>query len=116
MAQYRPSLPFSTALVVLKPEIVKVNGVQQKIPDLDKGFTIFASFRTFGGTENTVNGIYSIIDTADVETWWRPDITSDCYIAIPDTGAVYRILGDVENIYRRNQFVRFKIERVNGKV
>lgn len=115
MAQYRPTLPFSTALVVLTPTYTKVNGVEkQTIPALKYGFQIFAAFRSFGGTERTMNGVYSIVDTATVETWYRPDITSDCIIVAGDK--YYKILGDVENIAMRNQFLRFKIERVKGKV
>lgn len=116
MAQYRPTLPFSTALVVLTPTYEKVNGVAKPtIPALKDGFKINASFRSFGGTERTINGVYSIVDTADVETWYRPDITSDCIIAVEASGNLYKILGDVENIAMRNQFLRFKIERIKGK-
>lgn len=115
MAQFQPSLPYSTALIVLKPKYTKVAGVRSKtLPDLADGFKINASFKTYGGTERNVDGVYSIIDTADVETWFRPDITSDCVIALADTGAQYEILGEPENINRRNQFLKFKVRRIAG--
>lgn len=113
MAEYRPSNPFTTALIVKKPVYTKVNGVRAKTYP-DAGFRIFASFRTFGGTESTVNGVYSIVDTADVETWYRPDITSDCRIIREATGAEYQVLGDVENINMRNKYLKFKIQRDKG--
>ena len=115
MAQYRPSLPFATALIVLKPTFTKVAGVaKMTLPDLDKGFKIFASFKSYGGTETTVNGVYSIVDTADVETWYRPDITSDCVIVHAETGAQYELMNQPENINSRNQFLKFKIKRIKG--
>lgn len=113
MAEYRPSLPFTVPLNVYKPTYTTSGGVRVKTYPL-KGFQIFASFKTYGGTESNVNGVYSIIDTADVETWFRPDITSDCLIELADTGAKYEILGDPENINRRNKFLKFKVQRVKG--
>lgn len=76
----------------------------------------YGSFRTFGGTERDVNGLYSIEDTATVETWYRPDITSDCRVAVAGTNAVYDIFGEPENIEMRCQFMKFKLRRVKGGV
>lgn len=93
------------------------NGVQTKFfPDAADGILFYGSFKTFGGTELTVNGVYSIEDTATVECWYRPDITSDCRIAIAGTDRVYEIIGDPENIDQRNQFLRFKVRRLKGGV
>lgn len=116
-AQYRPTNPFSVPLILLKPTISVVAGVRTKVlPELQNGILIFGSFKTYGGTEKTVDGLYSIEDTADVETWFRPDITSDCVIALADTGTQYRIINEPENIDRRNQFLKFKVQRVKGGV
>lgn len=115
MAEYRPSLPFTVPLIVLKPTYSKSGGVRAKVyPEVKDGFKIYGTFKTYGGTESTVNGVYSIIDTADVETWYRPDITSDCMIVLAETGAKYEILGDPENINRRNMFLKFKVQRDKG--
>ena len=119
-AQYRPSLPFSTALIVLKQTYKKVAGVRTKVlPDLSEGVRINGTFKTYGGhrsEEKTVDGLLSIEDTAYVETWFRPDITSDCVIALADTGAKYEIINEPENIDRRNQFLKFIVRRVKGAV
>lgn len=116
-AQYRPNLPFSVPLILLKPTITKAVGVVTKtLPDLKDGILIFGTFKTYGGTEKTVDGLLSIEDTADVETWYRPDITSDCIIALADTGTKYQIINEPENIDRRNQFLKFKVQRVKGGV
>ena len=117
MASFRPSVPFSTVLIVLKPTISTVAGVRTKVlPDLENGFKIHAAFRTFGGTETNVDGIISIDDTADVQTWYRPDITSDCIVVNPQTDARYEIMNDPENVEMRNQFLLFKVRRIKGGV
>lgn len=114
MADYRPQLPFSTPLILLKPTYQKSGGVRSKIiPALTEGEQIFGTFKTYGGTETTVDGIYSITDTAEVQTWFRPDITSDCLIALV-TGETYEIMNTPENINQRNQFLKFKVKRVKG--
>lgn len=120
MAHFRPSLPFTTALIVLKPTYTKVAGVRTKaLPDLKDGIRINGTFKTYGGTrieEKTVDGLLSIQDTATVETWYRDDITSDCVIVLAETGAKYEILNEPENINRRNQFLKFMVRRVRGAV
>lgn len=117
MTAFRPAFPYSTVLIVLKPTVTKVGGVPKKtLPDLSTGFKIHSSFRSFGGTEKNVNGLIAIDDTADVETWYRPDITSDCVVVNPKTGAQYEILNTPENIQERNQFLKFKVRRIEGGV
>lgn len=120
MAQFRPSLPFSTALIVLKPTYENVMGVRTKVlPDIKDGIRINGSFKTYGGSRNeekTIDGLVSIADTAFVETWYRPDITSDCLIVVAQTGAVYEIMNEPENIQCRNQFLKFKCLRFKGGV
>ena len=114
-AQYRPALPFATALIVLKPTYEMVMGVSTKtLPAIEDGFTIFGTFKTYGGTEKVVDGLYSIVDTADIETWYRPDITSDCVIVLASNGARYELLNEPENINQRNQYLKFKVKRIKG--
>lgn len=113
MAEYRPSLPFSTLLLLLIPVHETVKGVAVKrYPD--DGILLFGSFRTYGGTETSVNDVLTVIDTAIIETWYRPDIKSDCHIMRPEDNAVYEIIGEPENINMRNQFLRFKVRRIKG--
>lgn len=77
---------------------------------------IFANFKTKGGTERDVNGVYSILDTAQVVTWYRPDIKSDCRLVRLSDMAVFEILGEPENIENRNQYMIMKVERVKGGI
>lgn len=115
MARFKLSGPMSVPMVLLIPTYSKTYGVDTKTyPDISDGIPINGSFRTFGGTERDVNGVYSIENTATVETWYRPDIKSACRIVLPQTGEIYEILGEPENINMRNQYLRFKVHQVKG--
>jgi hypothetical protein len=113
MAEYKPSFPFNAAIELLTPTYSSVKGVQVKtFPD--SGIRLNCSFKTYGGTEITTNGTFTVIDTAIVETWYRPDIKSDCRIKLLLTGQVYEIIGKLENVNQRNQFLKFKVSAVEG--
>ena len=75
---------------------------------------IWCSFKTYGGTERTVNDIYAIEDTAVIETWYRPDIRSDCRIMLAENGAVYDILNEPEDMEQRHKYCKFKVQRIKG--
>lgn len=110
--RFVPSTPFSTPVMLMVPTYGVVKGTDAKtFTDKDR---INCSFKSFGGTEQTTNDLYTVIDTAYVETWFRPDIKSDCRIRVMKTGKVYEILGEVENIDMRNQFAKFKVRAVKG--
>lgn len=101
--------------MLLVPTYSDSYGVMTKtFPNIADGILINCSFKTYGGTERDVNGLYSVENTAIIETWYRPDITSDCRIAVPQTGEVYEILGEPENIDLRNQYLKFKVLQIKG--
>lgn len=126
MANFRPSAPFSVSMVLLTPAYSTAYGVSKKtFPSItealnevdtnDKPINLFfGNFKTYGGTERDVDGLYVIEDTASIETWYRPDIVSDCRIGVIATGAVYEIWGEPENINMRNQYLKFKVRRYKG--
>lgn len=115
MAQFKPSFPYAVRAELLIPTYTTDKGVRVKsYPDDGDGEAINVSFKTYGGTEQVVDGIYSVIDTATVETWYRPDLTSDCRIRILATDQTYEIIGAVENIDMRGQFAKFKVKAVKG--
>ena len=102
-------------MMLLIPSYSVALGVEHKsYPQAEEGILIYGSFRTFGGTERNVNNLYSIENTATVETWYRPDITSACRIVLPQTEAIYEILGEPENIEMRNQYLRLKVIQIKG--
>ena len=115
MAAFKPTAAFTVALMLLTPTYSKVQGVTKKsFPALEEGVLFYGNFKTYGGTERDVNGVFGIEDTAVIETFYRPDIKSDCRIGVPATGAIYEVFGEPENINLRNQFLKFKVKRVKG--
>ena len=114
MSEYKPSFPYNVAAYLLTPTAKIVKGVTVK--EYPKtGELFYCSFKTYGGTEQDRDGVYSVIDTANVETWYRPDIKAECRIVLADNpDAVYEILGKPENINMRNQFMKFKVRAVGG--
>lgn len=113
---YKPQLPFTVPMILLIPTYSTVNGVRKKtFPAVADGFLFNGTFKTYGGTEKIVNDVYSIEDTAQVETWFRPDISSGCRIALANNpSAVYEIISEPENIDMRCQYLVFKVSRIKG--
>lgn len=120
MSNYRPQLDNQIPLVLLIPTYTNVSGVNKPTyPTVVEALQndnnlFFGSFKTYGGTERDVNGVYSVIDTANIETWYRPDITSNCRVARANDGAIFEIINEPEDINQRHQFLKFKIRRIKG--
>lgn len=107
---YRPQSPFSTVAELYGCTTERVLGVvSKKYTKIDD---IFCSFKTYGGTETTSNDLLVVNDTATIETWYRPDITSSSQIRLGDK--IYEVIGQPENIEMRNQFMKFKVQAVRG--
>ena len=111
MADYRPNTPFNVCATLLVPSMITVKGVRKKVytPDSEP---VYCSFKSFGGTEKIVNDLLMVEDTAVVETWYNPRITSECEFEIE--GVQYEILGTPENINMRNQFMKLKLRAIKG--
>ena len=98
---------------LLKPNgTTIVNGVSRYTYPKD-GDIIFVNWKTYGGTEQNVNGVYSVLDTAEITTRYRPDITANCRLLRED-GTVYEIISAPENCDEQNKYCEFKVERVKG--
>lgn len=113
----QPNLPYNVAMKLLKPTDDMVKGVKKKVypnPE-DVSEVFFGTFRTYGGTENMSNGVYTVFDTAVVETWYNPNITTDCKVFVCDTGESYDVKTRPEDMGMRHQFMQFKVEKVGGK-
>lgn len=98
-------------LIKLKTE--KVLGAD-KITEEEIG-EFFANYKTYGGTERETNGKYVIEDTAQITTFYRPDITSGCKLIREIDNAQFEILNEPENIEMRNVALKFKVRRLKGK-
>lgn len=114
---FRPTeaAQMTTPLQLQQPVAAFSYGVNTKTYKNANG-VVMANFKTFGGTEKNDNGILTVEETAQVVCRYHPDIKSDTRIVLLQTGAVYEILGDPENIEMRNMFLKFKIRRVKGGV
>lgn len=113
---YKPNVPFNVPMKLLTPSTVKVKGVNKKVfPSPDGAPLIKGSFRTYGGTETVVNDVFTVIDTATVETWYRPDIKANSRIYLCDTEETFEVIGRPENIEMRNQYLKFRVQRVGGE-
>ena len=116
MRWYKPQTPFNVAAKLLIPTTSVVSGARKtEYPKPDDGIPVFVNFRTFGGTENFQNNVYTVLSTGTVETWYRSDITSECRIYIEQFKETYDIISEPENIGMRNQFVQFKVQKIGGK-
>lgn len=116
MRKFKPNTPYTTAIKLIIPTETVVRGVTQKTyPELDDLPVYFCSFKTYGGSENWNNDVYTVLDTAKVETWYNPAFTTDCMIYVCATGEYYEIITPPENIEMRNQYMQFKVEKIGGK-
>lgn len=111
----RAAKEFRTPVKLLIPTgSGKYNGVVRMTYPED-GDVIFVNWKSYGGTENSVNGVYSILDTATITTWYRPDITANCRI-LTESGKVYDIISEPEDIENAHITVQFKVQRVKGGI
>ena len=108
---YKPDLPYDTPVELFNPTYETVIGVTKKVYP-EKGELVFCKFKTYGGTESTVNGQLAVIDTANVETWYRPDITSASQIRLGSKK--YEVMGEPEDVEQRHQILKFKVRGVKG--
>ena len=118
MANYRPAEAeqMTTPLKLQIPVPKVVSGVT-KYDYKDATEPIFyGSFKTYGGTEQNINDIYSIKDTANIVCFYRPDITTNCKIINLKNNKEYRVIAEPENTDERNQFLKFRVERIKGGV
>lgn len=112
---YRPKTPFNVAMRLMIPTERVIKGTTVKtFKPLEECPVIFGSFRTFGGTDSDVNGVFSVIDTAVIETWFRPDITSDCRIYVIHTGKTCKIHATPENVEMLNKWLKIRVECLTG--
>lgn len=107
---YKPQ-PFNAVLSLYIPDYITAKGSAKKT--FRKLSDFYCSYRTFGGTETESNGALTVENTAVIETWYNPDIASDCRVATPD-GTYFEILGTPENINMQYQYLRFKIREIKG--
>ena len=115
---YKPHTPYNVPFRVLIPTETATKGIRSKTY-AEEETVRFCSFRTFGGTENNVNGVFSVIDTATLETWFFPELTAAVRVRILPTdgtgdGELYEVMGSPDNREKRNQYLLVKVRRISG--
>lgn len=113
MRKYRPNTPFATAMQLLVPTSTMVKGVRKDT--WTEGLVFNGSFRTWGGTDSFNNDVYTVVATGTIDTWYDPSIKSNCRVKIIETGEVYDIINEPEDINMRHQFLQFRVQKVGGK-
>lgn len=116
MANYRPAEAeqMTTPLKLQVPIEKVVSGVTvYDYKDAEEPI-FYGSFKTYGGVEQNINNVYSIKDTANIVCFYRPDITTNCRIINLKNNKAYRVIAEPENTDERNQFLKFKVERLKG--
>ena len=73
------------------------------------------TFKYGSKSEDIKDGVYTIVNTAVIDTWYRPDITADCQIYLCDNEQIYDIVSDPEDIDFRHQYLQFKVQKIGGK-
>ncbi|QHJ73605.1 head-tail connector [Butyrivibrio virus Bo-Finn] len=101
----------TTAATLQIPTTQNVQGVRVK--SFIDSVNVMCNWAAMGGTEYTQNGIIIVQDTAQIVTWYNPNITSGCRLKRGD-GAIYEIIGEPENIEMRNMLMSFKVQRIKG--
>lgn len=106
---------YEKKLGVVVPSYPTMEDALKELDERGKQKNVFyGSFKTYGGTETYSDDLWVIKDTATIETWFRPDIKSDCRIGVISNGAIYDVINEPENIGMRNQFLKFKAMRLKG--
>lgn len=113
MRRYKPQTPYTTPIELYIPTYMTKKGVRVKSYP-SQGVRLNCSWKSYGGTDTTINNMYVVQDTAYVETWFRPDITSECKIKVIDTGVEYEIINNPEDIEMRHQYIKFKVQAIKG--
>lgn len=116
---YRPTQisEMTTPLILQTPTAsAAVLGVRAKTTYTDSPNIVYCNFKTYGGTDQQVDGIVEARETAEIYCWYRPDINSNCRFKRTTDNAVFEILGEPEDIEQRHQFLFIRLERIKGGV
>jgi len=102
----------TTPVLIQSVDYEFVKGVNVK--NYRNAANVFVNWASYGGTEVQRDGVLAVEDTAQLTTWFNPNITSGCRVIRRGDGAIYEIIGEPENIEMRNILMSFKVRRVKG--
>lgn len=111
---YVPTGVLNTPARIHHATYTKVNGVNTKTYEPEEDI-IWLAVKSYGGTEEVINGVYTIIDTVEFTGYFTPNLHSEDRIELVGSSDMFEILNTPENIDNRGAFMRFKGRRLNGK-
>ena len=100
-----------TRVEILQPTYTTYHGVRSATYS-STGMAM-ANWASYGGTAAVVDGVLSVIDTAQVTLRYRPDIKAGTCLKKPN-GAIYEVKGEPENVDESNLWLTCRVERVKG--
>ena len=112
---FKPPEQMTTPMRLQKRITKTVKGAEvADYKDAEQDPVIMCIFKSKGGTEAVHNGQYLIVDTATVQTWYRPDIKKGDRLIMEQDGSIWDIKGNPENVEMRNQLLILKVQNVGG--
>lgn len=102
----------TTPVILQTATYTNVQGVNKKT--YTDAETLFVNWSSYGGTETNRDGVVVIEDTAQVMTWYNPNITSGARLKRTADGAIYEIFNEPENFEMRNMIMSFRVRRIKG--
>jgi hypothetical protein len=73
---------------------------------------LLCSFKTYGGSLQTQNGLAIIDNTAVIVTWYRQDIQVGDRLKRLSDDSYWEVILEPENVDMANQYLIFKVKRV----
>lgn len=114
MTIYRPKEmnALDTQVTLLSPTMSDYCGnIKLTYPEI--GDTLFVNWTSYGGTETVTDNQLTVLDTAQITTWYDPRIKKACRLRL-ESGEIYEIIGKPNDIDNRHIFMRFKVQRVEA--
>jgi hypothetical protein len=110
---YEPNVgQFTTAIGLQHRTTVNVNGaddIAYTEPELE-----FCNWKGMGGTDSTNTGTVTVIDTATLIMWYRPDLNEQDRILLDnDKNNPYEVV-NIEDIEKRHKYLQVKVKKAVG--
>lgn len=111
---YKPAEQMTTPVKLQKAINTNVSGaVKRTYEDAVTDPVMYCSFKSKGGTQSVQNDSLVVIDTAQVQMWYREDIEISDRLILLQNGSAWKIL-NIENVEMRNQLLMITVQRVGG--
>jgi len=110
---FKPNIQQMATPIRIQHRIVTdVNGAPEiSYQDADPALD-FCNWKGKGGTESVQAGTLTVMDTAELTMWYRPDMNERDHVLLNDNTALAYEVINIENIEMRNQYMIVKVSRV----